>query len=264
MGRNVEAASKVKEDILHSIPQARVEVLEGDLSSLASVKQCANDFLALKSPLNILINNAGVMASPYQLSKDGIEMQFATNHVGPFLLTYLLMDKMKETARESGIEGRIINVSSVGHTFLAPKGGIAFDTINNEAKYNPWKAYGQSKLANVLHASELSRQLKEQGVNITTNSVHPGAINTNLLRHIPMYKGAKAILNHLGMFIGFRTVTQGASTQCFVALNPKAKGVTGKYFSDCKEVKPSKYARDPDLAKKLWDFSIGLTSQYLI
>ncbi|KAJ7555913.1 hypothetical protein O6H91_05G060700 [Diphasiastrum complanatum] len=245
VGRNLEAASKVKEDILHNIPQAKVEVLEGDLSSLASVKNCANDFLALKCPLNILINNAGILASPYQLSKDGIEMQFATNHVGHFLLTYLLMDKMKETAQESGIEGRIVNVSSTGHKLFAPKGGIAFDTINNEANYGPWKAYGQSKLANILHANELTRQFKEEGVNITANSLHPGGINTNLFRHLARYKG-------------------GAATQCFLALNPKAKGVSGKYFVDCSEVKPSKYATDPDLAKRLWDFSIGLTSQYLI
>ncbi|KAJ7279217.1 hypothetical protein O6H91_Y118300 [Diphasiastrum complanatum] len=264
VGRNLEAASKVKEDILHNIPQAKVEVLEGDLSSLASVKNCANDFLALKCPLNILINNAGILASPYQLSKDGIEMQFATNHVGHFLLTYLLMDKMKETAQESGIEGRIVNVSSTGHKLFAPKGGIAFDTINNEANYGPWKAYGQSKLANILHANELTRQFKEEGVNITANSLHPGGINTNLFRHLARYKGVIAIASFLGNFIGLKTVPQGAATQCFLALNPKAKGVSGKYFVDCSEVKPSKYATDPDLAKRLWDFSIGLTSQYLI
>ncbi|CAI0476213.1 unnamed protein product [Linum tenue] len=122
------------------------------------------------------------MMCPYMLSTDKIELQFATNHVGHFLLTHLLLDTMKSTARESNQEGRIIIVSSEGHR-LSYKEGIRFDKINNEAEYNNVRAYGQAKLANILHANELARLLKEEGINITANSLHPGVIATNLYRH---------------------------------------------------------------------------------
>ncbi|KAM0864512.1 hypothetical protein ACQ4PT_043877 [Festuca glaucescens] len=122
------------------------------------------------------------MAIPFTLSKDGIEMQFATNHVGHFLLTHLLLETMKKTSRQSNVEGRIVNVSSESHRFTY-KEGIRFDKINDEAEYGTFGAYGQSKLANILHAHELARRFKEEGVNITANSLHPRCIITNLLRY---------------------------------------------------------------------------------
>ncbi|KAJ7513793.1 hypothetical protein O6H91_23G014600 [Diphasiastrum complanatum] len=260
LGRNLGAATQVQEDISKSVPHAKVEVLEADISSLASVKKCANEFLARDVPLHILVNNAGVMGCPFALSKDGIELQFATNHVGHFLLTNLLLEKMKETARESGIEGRIINVSSLGHRLFEPKESIGFQSMNSEADYSPWKAYGKSKLANIVHANELSRRLREEGANVTANSLHPGSINTNLLRHYPQLSRLLGIANYVGNFIGLKTVSQGAASQCYLALNPSVKGVSGKYFSDCNECKPSKYATDHDLGKSLWDYSIRLTA----
>ncbi|KAI5426807.1 aspartate-semialdehyde dehydrogenase-like protein [Lathyrus oleraceus] len=122
------------------------------------------------------------MACPFKLSKDNIELQFATNHIGHFLLTNLLLDTMKKTTRESKKEGRIVNVASEAHRFAYPE-GIRFDKINDQSSYNNWRAYGQSKLANVLHANQLTKHLKEDGVNITANSLHPGTIVTNLFRH---------------------------------------------------------------------------------
>ncbi|TLP69845.1 SDR family NAD(P)-dependent oxidoreductase, partial [Nesterenkonia sphaerica] len=122
----------------------------------------ADKFLEMDLPLNILINNAGIMYCPFQLSEDGIEMQFATNHVGHFYLTKLLLDKLKTTAEKTGIEGRIVNLSSEAH--MTPyRGGIRFDKINDKDFYNDKLAYGQSKLANILHANELARRLKEEG-----------------------------------------------------------------------------------------------------
>ncbi|CAI0476212.1 unnamed protein product [Linum tenue] len=153
------------------------------------------------------------MMCPYMLSTDKIELQFATNHVGHFLLTHLLLDTMKSTARESNQEGRIIIVSSEGHR-LSYKEGIRFDKINNEAEYNNVRAYGQAKLANILHANELARLLK------------------------------------------------GAATTCYVALHPKVKGVTGEYFSDSNVYKPNSQAKDEELAKKLWDFSLDLINPF--
>ncbi|GMP85421.1 hypothetical protein CsSME_00038580 [Camellia sinensis var. sinensis] len=157
--RNMEAANEAKQLILKDNENARVDVLKLDLCSMKSIRAFANNFNALNLPLNILINNAGVMFCPYQLSEDGIEMQFATNHLGHFLLTNLLLDKMKDTARATGIEGRIVNLSSIAHLHTYEK-GIQFDKINDQASYSDKKAYGQSKLANILHANELSRRLQ--------------------------------------------------------------------------------------------------------
>ncbi|KAJ1391022.1 Short-chain dehydrogenase/reductase SDR [Sesbania bispinosa] len=157
--RNIVAAKEVREAILKEIPSAKVDVMELDLSSMESVKKFASEFNSSGLPLNILINNAGIMACPFMLSKDNIELQFATNHLGHFLLTNLLLDTMKETAHESQKEGRIVNVSSDAHIFPYSE-GIRFDKINDQSSYNNWRAYGQSKLANILHANELARRLK--------------------------------------------------------------------------------------------------------
>ncbi|XP_020102336.1 short-chain dehydrogenase TIC 32, chloroplastic isoform X3 [Ananas comosus] len=251
--RNMEAANNVKELLVKSNPKAHVDVLQLDLSSLKSVRAFADKFISMNLPLNILINNAGVMFCPYQLSEDGIEMQFATNHLGHFSLTNLLLEKMKETSRSTGIEGRIVNLSSIAHLHTYEE-GILFDKLNDRRGYSDKKAYGQSKLANILHANELSRRLKEEGANITANSVHPGLIMTNLMRH------SFLLMRILKVFtcIFWKNVPQGAATTCYVALHPTLKGVTGKYFLDCNEEKPSALAREETLAKKLWDFSENL------
>ncbi|XP_059667799.1 short-chain dehydrogenase TIC 32 B, chloroplastic-like [Cornus florida] len=253
--RNIDAANEAKHLILKDNETARVDVLKLDLCSMKSIRAFADKFHALNLPLNVLINNAGVMFCPYQLSEDGIEMQFATNHLGHFLLTNLLLDKMKGTAKATGIEGRIVNLSSIAHLHTY-EGGISFDKINDQRSYSDKKAYGQSKLANILHANELSRRLQEEGANITVNSVHPGLIMTNLMRHSAL------LMRVLKVFTCpmWKNVPQGAATTCYVALHPKLKGVTGKYFLDCNEYTPSKLATDEVLAKKLWDFSNKLVN----
>uniref|UniRef100_A0A7N0UBB7 Short-chain dehydrogenase TIC 32, chloroplastic n=1 Tax=Kalanchoe fedtschenkoi TaxID=63787 RepID=A0A7N0UBB7_KALFE len=252
--RNLNAANEARQAILKDVgDDARVDVLKLDLSSLNSVREFAEKFDALGIPLNILINNAGVMFCPFQLSADGIETQFATNHLGHFYLTNLLLDKMKQTARATGIEGRIVNLSSILHRNSYEE-GIRFDKINDELSYHDKKAYGQSKLANILHANELSRRLQEEGANITVNSVHPGLIMTNLMRHSLLYSR----IMHLLTWLLWKNVPQGAATTCYAALHPSLKGVTGKYFIDCNEYPASQQARDLTLAKKLWDFSTKL------
>ncbi|KAI6702104.1 hypothetical protein NL676_011240 [Syzygium grande] len=251
--RNVDAGRSVKEAILKELPSARIDVMELDLSSMASVRKFASDYQASALPLNLLINNAGVMACAFTISPDNIELHFATNHIGHFLLTNLLLETMKKTSQESNTEGRIVIVSSEVHRF-AYREGICFDKINSESEYNIIQAYGQSKLANILHANELARRLKEEGVQITANSLHPGAIATNLLRH-------HGILNVLASSLGklfLKNVQQGAATTCYVALHPQVKGVGGEYFMDSNKAKASSLAQDAELAKKLWDFSISL------
>ncbi|KAL0347291.1 UNVERIFIED_CONTAM: Short-chain dehydrogenase B, chloroplastic [Sesamum calycinum] len=152
--RNIEAANEAKRLILKGNKNARVDVLRLDLASLRSR------------------NNAGIMFCPYQLSEDGIEIQFATNHLGHFYLTNLLLDKMKETANSTGMEGRIVNLSSIAHVHTY-KGGIRLAKISDKSRYNKKRAYGQSKLANILHANELSRRLKGAATTCYI-ALHPG------------------------------------------------------------------------------------------
>jgi NAD(P)-dependent dehydrogenase (short-subunit alcohol dehydrogenase family) len=259
--RNLESAGKVKEDILKETPEAKVDFLKLDTSSLESVRKAADEFLGLNLPLNILVCNAGIMFVPFQLTKDGIERQFETNYLGHFLLTNLLLDKLKTTAKESGIEGKIINVSSDGHSSFEYKGGIRFENLNDKDGYSPYKAYGQSKLAQILTTTELSRHLQEEGAKVTVNALHPGVVTTNLVN--PENHGIfmRGIMKVVMTVVSTKNVGQGAATTVYLALNPQAAGVTGKYYSDANEYDtPSKFAKDADLAKKLWDFSVQLTA----
>ncbi|XP_024934976.1 short-chain dehydrogenase TIC 32, chloroplastic isoform X2 [Ziziphus jujuba] len=251
--RNMEGGREVQATIVKENPAAKINAMELDLSSMVSVRKFAADYNSLRLPLNILINNAGIMATPFTLSKDKIELQFATNHLGHFLLTNLLLETMKKTASESNKEGRIVNVSSRRHKISYPE-GIRFDKLNEQSGYNGFSAYGQSKLANVLHANELARQLKEEGVNLTANSLHPGAIPTNLLRHNSFIGG---IVNTFGKLVT-KNIQQGAATTCYVALHSQVKAVSGSYFADSNIAEASAQANDVELARKLWDFSFDL------
>lgn len=251
--RNLEAGRAVKEAIVKGNPNAKLDAMDLDLSSMASVKKFAEDFKSLNLPLNLLINNAGIMATPFMLSKDNIELQFATNHVGHFLLTNLLMETIRKTARASRKEGRIVNVSSRRHKFSYPE-GIRFAKLNDPSGYNSLSAYGQSKLANILHANELARQLKENRVEVTANSVHPGLIATNLFRQYSFLTG---LVGLVGKYV-IKNVQQGAATTCYVALHPKVKAMSGQYFADSSIAKASLQANDAELATKLWDFSLDL------
>ncbi|KAL6906442.1 hypothetical protein ACP4OV_004043 [Aristida adscensionis] len=253
--RRVAAGLAAKEAIAAEIPGAEVDVLELDLSSMASVRRFAAEFESLDLPLNILINNAGVMTRNCSRSRDGLELHFATNHIGHFLLTNLLLENMKSACRDSGVEGRIVNLTSSGHFVTYPE-GICFDKIRDPSGLNDFIAYGQSKLANILHANELSRILKEEGVNISANAVHPGVIATNLFRNRSI---VAALLNSIGRII-CRSVEQGAATTCYVAMHPQVKGISGKYFTNCNIASPSSQASDAELAKKLWQFSLQTTS----
>ncbi|KAE8692849.1 Short-chain dehydrogenase TIC 32 [Hibiscus syriacus] len=234
--RNLKAANEAKKIILAETATARVDVLELNLCSIKSIRAFADNFMALNIPLNILINNAGIMFCPFHLSQDGIEAQFATNHIE------LLLDKMKNTVKASGIQGRIVNLSSIAHTHCY-KNGIQFDQINSKQGYNDKRAYGQSKLANILHANELSRRL--QVIQSDEGSL------PWLVRQVVF---ASWFFKFFSFFL-WKNVPQGAATTCYVALHPRLKGVTGKYFIDCNEMTPSSYARDEALARELWDFS---------
>ncbi|KAK3157067.1 hypothetical protein QOZ80_2AG0115700 [Eleusine coracana subsp. coracana] len=253
--RNVSSGLAAKEAILSKIPEAKVDVLELDLSSMASVRTFASKFDSLNLPLNILVNNAGVMTRNCSRSCDGLELHFAIHHIGHFLLTNLLLENMKSACRDNGVEGRIVNVTSVGHVMTYPE-GICFEKIHDPSGLNDFIAYGQSKLANILHVKELSRILKDEGVNISANAVHPGVIATSLFRNRTI---VNAVLNTVGRIL-CRSVKQGAATTCYVAMHPRVKGISGKYFADCNIANPSSQASDAELAKNLWQFSLRTVS----
>ncbi|KAF9614143.1 hypothetical protein IFM89_015462 [Coptis chinensis] len=182
-----------------------------------------------------------------------MKIRFNCPFSGHFLLTNLLLETMKKTAQENNVEGRILNLSSEGHRYQRSE-GIQFDKINDKARYSSLYAYNESKLANVLHANELARRLKEDGVQITANSLHPGVITTDLLRHHTIINGIfKTVAKYF-----VKNVQQGAATTCYMALHPQVKGVSGEYFLDSNKGKPVEQAKDMELAEKLWDFSMGL------
>ena len=243
--RNVEKGTAALKEIQERSGSKDVFLLKIDLASLDSVRKFADKILNSEPRLDILINNAGVMACDYQKTEDGFEMQFGTNHLGHFLLTMLLLDLIKKSA-----PSRIINVSSLGHSMGSGK--INFDDIHWEKTYSAWPAYYNSKLANVLFTRELSKRL--EGSHVTANSLHPGAVRTELGRHT-IYSSA---IFYPIIWYTCKTPEQGAQTTIYCAVAEEMEGVSGKYLADCAIKEPSKGAQDDDAARKLWDLSLKL------
>lgn len=227
-----------------------VEVMPLDLSSFESIRAFAAAYLAKDLPIHLLILNAGVMAVDWALTHEGFEMTFGTNHLGHFLLTSLLIEKVKSSA-----PARIVVVSSTAHN-MGDAGVL--NVVREEKDYAPWKAYGQSKLANALFALELNRRL--QGTNVSANSVHPGVIQTELTRGTTM----GTIFYKLGA-VFLKSIPQGSATTCFVATHPSITPETsGVYFADSAVAKSSDYAKDANLAAQLWTLSEQLTNTTLL
>ncbi|XP_023519347.1 short-chain dehydrogenase TIC 32, chloroplastic-like [Cucurbita pepo subsp. pepo] len=246
--RDMKKAAKVKERIKREGPEAEILVSEIDLSSLASVRRFCMEFAALGLPLNILINNGGVFSPNLEYSDDKLELTFATNYLGHYIMTELLLDKLIETSKRTGIQGRIINVSSVVHCWVK-KDDLCFTHLLNPNKYNGTRAYAQSKLACILHAKEVARQLKERDANVTINAVHPGIVKTAIL------KAHRGFITDSLFFMAsklLKSIPQGAATTCYVALSPQTRRKTGRYFADCNETKCSSLANDELAARKLW------------
>jgi NAD(P)-dependent dehydrogenase (short-subunit alcohol dehydrogenase family) len=257
--RDTAAGDRTAVDITASTGSAAVHVGRLDLADQASVAAFVADW---SGPLDLLVNNAGVMALPdLQLTPEGWELQFATNHLGHFSLTVGLHDALA-AARGA----RIVSLSSRGHL----RSPVVFDDLNFSSRpYDPWLAYGQSKTANVLLAVEATRRWAGDG--ITANAVHPGAIEeTNLSRHMDPER--LAALRNSGLFT-YKTIAQGAATSVLVATSPQLEGIGGRYFEDCNEsvvVDPDTtedlragvagYALDPANAQRLWDVSERLVA----
>jgi WW domain-containing oxidoreductase len=229
-----------------------------ELAEMESVRDCARTINALDAPVDVLICNAGIMA-PARLSvKNGLESQFLTNHMGHFLLTYLLQDTLKKAP-----EGRIVMLSSLAHA-LAGRRAIDYDNLDGSRGYRPWQFYGQSKLANLLTARAFNERLR--GTSVTANAVHPGVIGTNLSRDVGGFSGwllRNPAVSALSERLLNKSVAEGASTQCFVATHPSLKGVGGRYFADNAEARPVIRGNPRGLADRLWEFSVDYLASYL-
>ena len=224
-----------------------IELMLCDLGNLSQVRQFCQDFKARFGRLNILINNAGVIVSGRHLTNEGYELQFGVNHLGHFLITNLLLDVIKNSA-----PSRIINVSSGAHKI----GKIHFDDINLEKNYTLWRAYSQSKLANILFTYELDRQL--EGTGVTVNCLHPGAVATNM--GIDRDTGfGKLITGILRPF--FKTPEQGADTAFYLAVSNEVEGISGKYYYRRRITRSSSSSYDIETGKKLWELSKKMTGQ---
>jgi NAD(P)-dependent dehydrogenase (short-subunit alcohol dehydrogenase family) len=251
------AADAIRSDL----PAASLELAEVDLASLASIRAFADDFLPVHPRLDLLINNAGVMAPPLGRTAEGFELQIGTNHLGHFLLTGLLTP-----ALIAGAPSRIVNVSSRGHL----RGQMDWDDPHWRTRdYDKWTAYGQSKTANILFTVELERRLGAKGVH--AYALHPGVIMTELSRYMDDQDIAD-LRSRMpqGVQLTFKSVEAGAATEVWAATSPELEGRGGIYLEDCHVAAPANaegtqgyalYAVDPDAARRLWVWSEGEVGQ---
>ncbi|MBN1284573.1 MAG: SDR family oxidoreductase [Anaerolineae bacterium] len=235
VGRNPQKGAATVEHIAADTGNPNVDFLLADLSSQADIRALAAAFVEKYQRLDVLINNAGGLFAARRESVDGIEMTFALNHLSYFLLTNLLLDTII-----AGAPARIINVSSGMHSGAV----LDFNDLENKKDYSAWRAYGESKLANILFTYELARRLK--GTGVTANALHPGVVAT-----------------HFGADSGYRargiSPEEGAQTGIYLATAAAVEEVTGRYFVNCKPVPSSKVSYNGADAKRLWEISARMT-----
>ena len=263
--RDIAKGERVAQDLRAATKNERAHVLAVDLGSLASVHQAAEQFHARWSQLHVLINNAGIMATPLSYTPDGFELQFGTNHLGHYLLTRLLLPALLAAA-----PARVVVLSSSAHR----RSDMHFEDLNYQHRpYDKWEAYGQSKTANALFAVGLTQHFGSQG--ITANAVNPGGTHTGLQEQL-----SREDLLALGWIdqqghdtSHFKTPEQGAATSLWAAVGHELEGIGGRYLENCQEATPSDphgenagmpfhgylpYALDPDRAERLWKLSQDL------
>ncbi len=241
VGRSREKAEATADRIRRESGNPEVEYLLADLSSRADVRRLADEVKARYPRLDVLINNAGAMIAPRRESVDGIEMTWALNHLGYFLLTDLLLDTLKASA-----PSRIVNVASDAHRMVS---GINFDDVEGKKDYKPFRNYGQSKLANILFTRELARRL--EGTGVTANCLHPGFVATNFTTG----KGFTFRVFQAMAKLFAITPEEGAKTTVYLASSPEVEGVSGGYFAKSRKAKPRPTALDDGAARRLWELS---------
>ncbi len=255
ISRNQAKADASVAELKQINPEAQIDSYIADLSLLREVNRAAELVLANHKSIDILINNAGTIVGGYELTGEGIEKTFATNHLSAFLLTQMLMPLLKAAAQKAG-EARVVTVASNAHF----TGGIDFQQLETRKSYNSYRAYADSKLMNVLFALELGRRLQQEGfAQITSNCLHPGVVRTGFS------VGGKGLFERIfSLFRPFMiSAAQGAATSIFLASSTEVKGISGQYFSHQRARKPSRLARDPQIAARLWEASESIVQKVL-
>jgi NAD(P)-dependent dehydrogenase (short-subunit alcohol dehydrogenase family) len=250
-GKGAIAAAAIRDQV----PGASVEVAELDLTALDGIRARAKRLLDAHDRIDLLVNNAGVMATPFGRTAEGHELQFGTNHLGHFLFTNLLMPAVL-----AGAPGRVVNLTSAGHF----NSDIVWDDVDYEHRpYDKWEAYGQSKTANILFTVELDRRLAPKGVR--SYAVHPGMIVTELGRHLNRddIKALGERAKSRGTTLpAYKTIEQGAATSVWTATAPELAGAGGVYCEDCHvSENHAPWALDPESTKRLWALSETIVGQ---
>lgn len=236
--RNPDKGKAALEEIREATGNQRLSLLLGDLGSRRDIERMAQEFKAKHSQLHVLVNNAGLVSRKRKETEDGLEMTFGVNHIGPFYLTWHLLELLKDTA-----PSRIVNVASEAHRF----GRMRFDDLQSKQKYRTMQVYGMSKTCNILFTRILAQKLEGSGV--TVNSLHPGAVSTNLGKS----EGPGWLFKLLSLF--FLTPQQGAETSIYLATSPAVEGVSGEYFDKKKPRKLARHAQSQEDAARLWKIS---------
>ena len=247
--RNEERGRAARDEIVERSGNADVDVMPLDLASFRSIRSFANDFLTRHDRLDVLVNNAGLILRRRTETDDGFEATFGINHVGHFLLTDLLLDRLKASA-----PARVVVVASMAHK--GARRGLDFDDLESERRYRWMDAYNKSKLANIYFARELSRRL--DGTGVTVNVLHPGFVRSDFGR-----SGDLGLVYGFGIRLGAPfaiSSERGARTTIYLASSPEVEGVTGAYFFKCKPAPVSKAAQDDDAARRLWEMTERLVS----
>lgn len=239
VGRDRERGERVVEEIQRESGGRDVTLLLADLSSQAEVRRLAGEFLAMERPLHVLLNNAGVINLRRIETSEGLEATFALNHLAYFLLTELLLERLKQSA-----PARVVSVASDAHA--QARGRLDFDDLESRERYAGMRVYGKSKLANILFTRELARRLAGSGV--TANCLHPGFVGSNFARNNGML--ASAVMALISPFI--RSPEKGAETAIYLCSSPDVETTSGEYFIDCKRASPEPFARNDDDARRLW------------
>lgn len=243
VGRNSGKTAAVAAEIQAQTGNSQVEFLLADLSVQADVRRLAEAVKSRCTRLDVLVNNAGGIFPKRELTRDGYEMTFAFNHLGYFLLTSLLLDLLRQSA-----PARVVSVSSGAHV----PARINFQDLMSERRYTPMRAYGQSKLANILFTYELARRL--EGTGVTATCLHPGVVATNFGNASPLIGWFYRLFGRFML-----TAAEGADTAVYLASAPEVEGVTGKYFVKRKEARSNAESYKLDVARRLWQVSEELT-----
>ena len=247
IARNQKKAEELSEGI-EKVSGKSPNAIIADLSSFKQIERAAEEYKSLNKPIDVLLNNAGIMNTERRVTEDGLEEVFAVNHLAYFLLTNLLIEKILE----SGLK-RVVNVSSDAHRFLK---SMNFDDLHSEKEFKMFTAYGQSKLANILFTKKLSTLYQDKG--LTTNCLHPGFVSTSIGTQNKNRPFLAHLIKWISPLIG-KTSDKGAETSIYLCSSEEVSNTSGEYFIDCKKAPITKGAESKEDAERLWKISLELT-----